>query len=129
MVINYEEIKMRIIKPFLAIGILALPAVSHAMETDFQKTNTGAVESKILTEQAPLKLSKNKYIKSSFKEINVSLLGPIRFTVEDNYVQRRFETFDTSRAQLVRNPKQPSNYQINDYYKSTIAKTGFKFKF
>ena len=119
---------MRIIKPFLAIGILALPAVSHAMETDFQKTNTGAVESKNLPEQAPLKLLKNKYMKSSFKEINVSLLGSIRFTVEENYVQRRFEAFDTSRAQLVRNPKQPSNYQINDYYKSTVAKTGLKIK-
>ena len=124
---------MRTMKPLLSIGIIiglmALPAVSHAMETDYQGATPAVTQSKSLTEPAPLKFSKGEYMKSSYKDIKVSLLGPIRFTIEDDYVQKHFENFSTSRSQLVKKTEQSGAYGIDKYYKSTIAKTGFKIKF
>jgi len=68
----------------------AIPVVSQAGEVDTQSLPKPVVQPKAALSKTPLKLYDMHYMRSALKDVQLTLIGPVRVTIEDDYVQRRF---------------------------------------
>lgn len=125
-------------KPVLSVALIALftaiPVVSQAMEVDTQilpkpVVQSNVAQSKAALSKTPLKLYDMHYMRSALKDVQLTLIGPVRVTIEDDYVQRRFEVMTTRVSKPVSHPDQTASSGGGQYFKATAVKTGFKFKF
>ena len=108
-------------------SLSAMATPSFAMETPLEKTSQLQVKSAPKTTGQSFELKKTNYKRTKYP--NVRLLGAIDFSIEEDYSVRRFRNVTASRAQLVSNPNISRNFETDHYYKATVAKAGFKFKF
>lgn len=118
----------------VAIATVSIFGMAHASE--YVLTTTAAPQSvqapTVVISQAPqrtLRLHDGAYMKTTYRDFKVRLVGPFNITVDDDHIQQRFTNLNSFRAQRVRSPYETNAYTAPSYYRSTIAKTGFKFKF
>ena len=111
----------------LLLGLSAITTPGFAMEKSPEKTSPFPVKSPTQSTGNHFELKKKDYKRTSYP--TVRLLGPIDFSIEENYSVKRFQNLTASRAQLVSNPDISRSFETDQYYKSTVAKAGFKFKF
>jgi hypothetical protein len=99
------------------------------MEVDTQSRPKPVAQSKSALSKTPLKLYDMHYMRSALKDVQLTLIGPVRVTIEDDYVQRRFEVMTTRVSKPVSHPDQIASSGGGQYFRATAVKTGFKFKF
>ncbi len=120
-------------KTVLSVALItlftAIPVVSQATEVDTQSRAKPVAQSKAAFSKTPLKLYGMHYMRSALKDVQLTLIGPLRVTIEDDYVQRRFEVMTTRVSRPVSHPDQTASSGGGQYFRSTAVKTGFKFKF
>ncbi len=111
----------------LLFSLSAMATPSFAMGTALKQTSQLQVKSAPKTTRPSFELKKTNYKRTKYP--NVRLLGPIDFSIEEDYSVRRFRNVTASRAQLVSDPNISKNFETDQYYKATVAKASFKFKF
>ena len=120
-------------KTVLSVALItiftAIPVVSQATEVDTQSRAKPVAQSKAALSKTPLKLYDMHYMRSALKDVQLTLIGPLRVTIEDDYVQRRFEVMTTRVSKPVSHPDQTASSGGGQYFRATAVKTGFKFKF
>jgi hypothetical protein len=113
----------------LVLSLTSISSAGFAMETD-QAVYTSKVEQNyIQAASKEVRTLKTDYMKETYRDVKFDLIGPLKFSIDDHYVERRFTNVDTSRAERVRNPYQTNEFSNSTYYRATVAKAGFKFKF
>jgi len=76
-----------------------------------------------------LNIYKIEYMKSTYRDFELNLVGPLKISFADDHSQRHFTNLNSSKAKRVRTPFGTNTYENTIYYRSTVAKTGFKIKF
>lgn len=72
---------------------------------------------------------KKDYMKDDVTSYSTPLLGPINFSVMDEYTQARFENTSNYRGNLVFSKERDSHFDYNLYQVTTVAGPNVKFSF
>jgi len=133
---NYLKTGLIRLALYAGLGLISVNSLAMAQTADYVSPANTASQSIKTTVEAPthslsktLKLYNGDYMKTTYRDLNVKLLGPFNVTIEDEHLLEHFTNLNTLQNQTTQNPYETNGYIASNYYQSTIAKTGFKIKF
>jgi len=113
----------------LAASFTGLSSQSYAMDYKVKPEHRKTSFESLQTNTHKIKFDTPDYMKSSYKDFKINLVGPLNLSLTDDYAKRYFSNTSTLRANRVRGPFDSYSDIGSDYYRSTAAKTGVKFTF
>lgn len=70
-----------------------------------------------------------KYMRETYQDVKITLLGPIKFGVSEDIIEHRFSNVDVNYGPRVQRPDYAGQFDTATYLRATAAKTSVKFKF
>ena len=118
----------------IAFGVIGTHGMAHAADLEIlnplsANSAQAPASATPYAKPKPLSLHNGDYMKETYRDVKVELIGPLNFTLDDDYSQKRFTNLSAKRGQSVRGPYETGAYIGHTHYSSIIAKTGFTLKF
>jgi hypothetical protein len=133
----------KIISPISILALSFLSATTaFAEDTIAQNTSAQSLQSeavsqvsafhnanRLQTASTYFDLEQRDYMRESYQDIELTLLGPIKFGVSEDIIQHRFSNIDVNYGPRVQRPDHADRFNSSTYLKATAATTSVKFKF
>ncbi len=74
-------------------------------------------------------LETKTYMREAYQDIELTLLGPIKFGVSEDIIQHRFSNIDVNYGPRTQRPNYAGRFDSSTYLRATAATTSVKFKF
>lgn len=94
-------------------------------------TNVSAFQYPVRLQTAPsyLDFERKDYMRETYQDIEVTLLGPIKFGVTEDIIENQFSNVDLNNGQRIRSLNVADRFDNSTYSRATSAKTSVTFKF
>lgn len=74
-------------------------------------------------------LEQKDYMRETYQDVQITLLGPLKFGVSEDVIQHRFSNIDVNYGPRVMRSNHADRFDTSTYLKATAATTSVKFKF
>lgn len=126
----------------VSLSTISFSTATLAMETNTQIVTAEALQNETLANvsafQNPVRLQtaprysgleRKDYMRETYQDIEVTLLGPIKFGVSEDIIENHFSNVDLNNGQRIRSLNVADRFDNSTYSRATSAKTSVTFKF
>ncbi|MEP4052197.1 MAG: hypothetical protein ABJN22_08130 [Litorimonas sp.] len=126
----------------VALGLIGLTSTAFANDTTTQPLTGQSSQTAYQTDASAFQnvdagsltsnrfnLNQQEYMRDSYQDIQVTLLGPLKLGVSEDVIQHRFSNIDVNYGSRIQRSKNDLRFDNSTYLKATAATTSVKFKF